>query len=289
MQVPLEEENSQTLPPTVVAIARKQLVWTIVVVGGLLLANSLSLMVADWIARFRTGDEYYRLRDIVQPSCLGLIIAQLPMAWIWLRVHVISRSLRMVMGWLVSHLVLVGIFVFAIRNEPIDGDWQPLVGAALSMYLLFLMTGWFIRLFAYRCGLSHLWAVTKRHSHLSIGDLLSFTFVAAMVMGEIMVIRESIPWATPQYSILPFLMYAFVAIGAATISTLELGSVYSPKYVRFRWMFAVLVILGPTLVVGPPVFFFRVARMDTLISTNLAIWLFAATLTLLFPTLPRRT
>lgn len=288
MQVPLEEENSQTLPPTVVAIARKQLVWTIVVVGVLLLANSLSMMFIDWIAGFRSDIEFYRLRDIVGLSCLGLVIAQLPMAWIWLRVHVISRALRMVVGWLVSHLVLVGFFVFATRYQPIDSDWRPFMGACLSMYLMFLMTGWFIRLFAYRCGLSHLWAVTKRHSHLSIGDLLSFTFVAAMVMGEIMVIRDSIPWATPQYLIMPFLTFAFVAIGAATISTLELGSVYSPKYVRFRSMFAVLVILGPTLVVGPPVFFFRVARIDTLISTNLAIWLFAATLTLLFPTLPRR-
>lgn len=288
MQVPLEEENSQTLPPTVVAIARKQLVWTIVVVGVLLLANSLSMMFIDWIAGFRSDVVFYRLRDIVGLGCLGLVIAQLPMAWIWLRVHVISRALRIVVGWLVSHLVLVGFFVFATRYQPIDSDWRPFMGACLSMYLMFLMTGWFIRLFAYRCGLSHLWVVTKRHSHLSIGDLLSFTFVAAMVMGEIMVIRDSIPWATPQYLILPFLMYAFVAIGAATISTLELGSVYSPKYIRFRWMFAVLVILGPTLVVGPPIFSFRVARMDTLISTNLAIWVFAATLTLLFPTLPRR-
>lgn len=272
-----------------VALTRKQLVWTIVAVVVLLLANTLSMMVIDWIARFRTGNEFYRLRDIVEPSCLGLVIAQLAMAWIWLRVNVISRSLRMVVGWLVSHLVLVGFFVSAIRYQPRDWEWQPFVGACLSMYLLFLMTGWFIRLFAYRCGLSHLWAVTKRHSQLSIGDLLSFTFVAAMVTGEIMVIRESIPWATPHYLLMPFLMFAFVAIGAATISTLELGSVYSPKYVRFRWMFAVLVILGPTLVVGPPVFFFRVARIDTLIRTNLAIWLFAATLSLLFPTLPRRT
>jgi len=289
MQNPLEEENSHALPPAGVAIMQPQLAWTLVIVGVLVMANLLSVTFADSIARFRIGDEYYRLRDIVQTTCLGLMIAQFPLTWIWLRTHVLSRSLRMVFGWLAVHVILGVFFISSIRFQPREWDWKQWANAGLLMYLLFLMTGWFIYLFAYRCGLSHLWAVSKRHSRLSIGDLISFALVTAMVTGEFMVIREWIPWSSPEALIVPFLMLAFVAVGAATISTLALGSVYSTKSTRFRWMLLVLVILGPTLVVGPPVFFFRVVSIDNLIATNLATWIFVATLSLLFPTLPRRT
>lgn len=286
MQDLLEEETSHSPPPVVVALTQKQLAWTIAVVLVLLVLNLVSSMIMDSLARFRSGDEYYRLRAILDQTYLGLMLAQLPMAWIWLRVHVAARSLRLVFGWLIPNIISASVCISTMRPDLIAWEWEQLAVFGLMMYFLFLLTGWFINLFVFRCKLSHLWALSKRHSQFAIGDLLSVTFVAAMVTGEFMLIRESIPWPNLHVLITPSLVLVFAAIGAATIATLALGCIYSPKSIRFMWMFAMLVILGPTLVVGIPVLT-RAVGIDALISTNAAIWTFAATLMLLFPTLPQ--
>ena len=286
MQNLLEEETSHSPPPVVVALTQKQLAWTIAVVLVLLVLNLVSAKIIDSLARYRSGDEYYRLRVILDTTLLGLMHAQLPMAWIWLRMHVAARSFRLVFGWLIPSVVIASFNVSVVIFDRRAWDWEQLAVFGLMMYFLFLLTGWLINLFVFRCKLSHLWALSKRHSQFAIGDLLSVTFVAAMVMGEFMLIRESIPWPN-LYALIPVsLVMGFPAIGAATIATLALGCFYSPKSVRFMWMFAVLVILGPTLVVGIPVLL-RAVGIDALISTNAAIWTFAATLMLLFPTLPQ--
>lgn len=286
MQDLLEEETSPSPPPVVVALTQKQLAWTIAIVLVLLVLNFFSSMIMDSLARFRSGDEYYRLREILNQALLGLMLAQLPMAWIWLRMHVAARSLRLVFGWLIPSVVIASFNVSVVIFDRRPWDWEQLAVFGLMTYFLFLLTGWLINLFVFRCKLSHLWALSKRHSQFAIVDLLSVTFVAAMVMGEFMLIRESIPWPN-LYALIPVsLVMGFPAIGAATIATLALGCFYSPKSVRFMWMFAVLVILGPTLVVGIPVLL-RAVGIDALISTNAAIWTFAATLMLLFLTLPQ--
>lgn len=285
MQDLLEEETFQS-PPAAARITQQQLAWTIAVVSVLLVANMISLAVADSIAPVRRGAHYDRLREIVRFSALGLMMAQLPMAWIWLRVHVASRSVRLVGGWVASHVIVASFFTASRLSLGIRWDWEPFIGIGLTLYFCFLGTGWFTNLFVYRCGLSHLWGRGQRQSQFAIGDLLSFTFVAAMLTGELMVIRESIPWLFSMFFVIAVLVSTFFVVCGALLATLVLGCFYSPKSAFFIISLLLLIMFGPTLLIGLQALVFGIRDNDSFITSNSAVWSFAATIMLIIPTLP---
>lgn len=284
----LEDKNPHSPQAVVTSLTRGQLGWTIAIACGLWMANLMGLMIADSIAP-EQEDKYQQLREIVRSVCFGLMMAQLPMVWIWLRIHVVARSIRIVVGWIMPHLLVISLFTVSVWANRIAWHWEPLVGTGLTMYIIYLMTGLFTNIFASRCGLGHLWAQGKQFSQFAIGDLLSITFVAAMLTGELMLVRDTIIMFIDFRSIIPLSMFGFVAMGAATVATLALGCFYSPRSSRFIVLLGLLVLFGPSLVFGLLALFTQMRGNEIFITANAAIWTFAATLMLLFPTLPKVT
>ena len=278
------DEASSAQPKPMILHHPIPIAWTTVLIVCFLVLDVALIRGANDLPAQPGSSLNASLSEAMMVASTSILLAELAMAWLWLRSFVMSRSIRMILAVVICHVISLVCYL-AILGSYGGIPARVFVFTCLFLYMAYLLQGIFLQLWLRMFRLKSLWSEPKARSRLSIVDLFYSTTVAAVLMAEVGFIQKSNMGLDIASMIFSLFMQSLVAIAGAFLVTLGLGSFFAVRRMRFAICFATIVFAGPSLCVWIWGLFGFLAKTDFYINGNVMTWVYVLAVLCVFPLL----
>lgn len=282
------DEASSAQPKPMVLRHRIPIVSTTLLIS-LFLALNIAVIRGVNYPLAQPGSSLSRsISETLSLAATSLLLAELAMAWLWLRSFVMSRLIRMILGLVICHVISLVCYL-AIPATLRGVLASEFVFTCLFLYTAYLLQGIFLQHWLHILRLKSLWGEPRARSRLSIVDLFYSTTIAAVLMAEVVLIQKSSMSLDIFSMLFALFIQSLLAIAGALLVTLGLGSFFALRRMRFAICFAAIVLIGPSLCLWILGLFGFLRKTELYIHANVLTWVYVLAVLCVFPLLfPRR-
>jgi hypothetical protein len=255
---------------------------TCVLVFSVLVWNTGILWLMDYLSS-RSGYAYgAKLAGTVGLISTAGFAAQVAIAWLWLQRFVVSLSVRVVLGIVICHTIVVAGYIAML-----PGNGRFVLGemllSSLILYSVYWIHGICLEAWLRIMRLKALWVYPGAVSRFAMSDLFCWTSVAAVLMGELVIMQKASISLGGVAVLFAVFSVALVLFGASCLIVLGLGSFFAQRRLPFAIFFVTVTLLGPTGCMFLFNWFTSTGELAYYIDANILTWSYVIAVLSVFP------